>query len=447
MQMIQCPNCGRLTGFKRALGFGTFFMVLLTCGLWLLVIPFYPARCITCGLTRHTAVFHNFGVWYRGLSPAARGFVIIAPLALLFGLGILNALKNGSQPKTPTTLTGNNALDSNAGSEVPAAAPVIYSVAQINVNRNDIPTGTELIVQGTYSWQRWGPTDACTRLLTNGVARVEHGEADPRAYCWFFFVLQDEDTRQVQWLECAMSPERLHAALRQYVYGDKVQARGTYASSLDFQAGGPGGVPVLEDCTLTPLSPLHAPGPTWQELAGATPSTPAPAPTIPAPAPLAEQPAPTGTAAQPGEESYPGAAQAAPPIRQATAVEARTDGQIEMDVLHALGASSALKDSLIAAATAQGEVTLSGTVSSEALKEVAGSIAARVAGVTKLHNNLTLAQTGSQPANVAEGQTPDQVIAILGPPVSVTLGAKHVYSYSHLKVVFVDGKVSEIHPF
>src|ERR1039458_4865327 len=52
MQMIYCPNCGKLTGFKRALGFGTFFMVLLTCGLWLLVIPFYPVRCINCGLQR-----------------------------------------------------------------------------------------------------------------------------------------------------------------------------------------------------------------------------------------------------------------------------------------------------------------------------------------------------------------------------------------------------------
>ena len=62
MQMIQCPNCGKLTGFKRDLGFGTFFMVLLTCGLWLLVIPFYPARCITCGLTRGSAFTHNFGL-------------------------------------------------------------------------------------------------------------------------------------------------------------------------------------------------------------------------------------------------------------------------------------------------------------------------------------------------------------------------------------------------
>lgn len=119
MQMLHCPNCGKLTGFKRSLGFGTFFMVLLTAGLWLLVIPLYPARCITCGLTRHAAVFHNFNVWYRSLSPAARAFVVIAPLVLLFGLGIFNALSNPSQPNPPTTFTANNALDSNAENDVP----------------------------------------------------------------------------------------------------------------------------------------------------------------------------------------------------------------------------------------------------------------------------------------------------------------------------------------
>lgn len=44
MHMMNCPNCGKLTGFKRSLGFGTFFMVLLTFGFWLLAIPFYPLR-------------------------------------------------------------------------------------------------------------------------------------------------------------------------------------------------------------------------------------------------------------------------------------------------------------------------------------------------------------------------------------------------------------------
>jgi osmotically-inducible protein OsmY len=40
----------------------------------------------------------------------------------------------------------------------------------------------------------------------------------------------------------------------------------------------------------------------------------------------------------------------------------RSDGQIEMDVVHALDASQALKNDLITAATVQSEVTLSGTV-------------------------------------------------------------------------------------
>ena len=46
-----------------------------------------------------------------------------------------------------------------------------------------------------------------------------------------------------------------------------------------------------------------------------------------------------------------------------------------MDVVHALDASAALKNDLITAATIQSEVTLSGTVSSDASKQLAESIA------------------------------------------------------------------------
>ena len=78
----------------------------------------------------------------------------------------------------------------------------------------------------------------------------------------------------------------------------------------------------------------------------------------------------------------------------------RTDGQIEMDVVHALDASQALKNDLITAATIQSEVTLSGTVSSEASKKLAASLAGQVAGVTKVNNNL---QVGSpQDAQAAQ---------------------------------------------
>lgn len=68
----------------------------------------------------------------------------------------------------------------------------------------------------------------------------------------------------------------------------------------------------------------------------------------------------------------------------------RSDGQIEMDVVHALDASQALKNDLITAATIQGEVTLSGTVSSESSKQLAESIVKSVPGVTNVHNNLKI---------------------------------------------------------
>src|SRR5580658_10910242 len=82
------------------------------------------------------------------------------------------------------------------------------------------------------------------------------------------------------------------------------------------------------------------------------------------------------------------AAPPAAPAQDAAQPGQRTDGQIEMDVVHALDASRALKNDMITAATIQGEVTLSGTVSSDASSELAESISAHVAGVSKVNNNL-----------------------------------------------------------
>jgi hypothetical protein len=44
-----CPNCGTVAGFKRHLGWGTFFGAIFTFGFLLFLIPFYPKRCIRCG--------------------------------------------------------------------------------------------------------------------------------------------------------------------------------------------------------------------------------------------------------------------------------------------------------------------------------------------------------------------------------------------------------------
>ncbi|MGB6686748.1 MAG: BON domain-containing protein, partial [Terracidiphilus sp.] len=101
---------------------------------------------------------------------------------------------------------------------------------------------------------------------------------------------------------------------------------------------------------------------------------------------------------------------AAPPAAQADNGQAsgqRSDGQIEMDVVHALDASDALKNDLITAATIQSEVTLSGTVSSDASRQLAGSIASHVQGVSKVQNNLKVGNV-QEAANAANDATPPQ---------------------------------------
>jgi hypothetical protein len=68
----------------------------------------------------------------------------------------------------------------------------------------------------------------------------------------------------------------------------------------------------------------------------------------------------------------------------------RSDGQIEMDVVKALDDSQALKNDMITAATIQSQVTLSGTVASDASKQLAESIVSKVPGVTKVNNHLNI---------------------------------------------------------
>ena len=81
----------------------------------------------------------------------------------------------------------------------------------------------------------------------------------------------------------------------------------------------------------------------------------------------------------------------------------RTDGQIEMDVVQALDASQALKNDLITAATIQSAVTLSGTVASNADKQLAESIVKKVPGVSGVKNNLKV----GNPADDASAQLPE----------------------------------------
>ena len=49
MKRQHCETCGKPMPFKRHLGWGTFFAAVITGGVWLLAIPFYPIRCAQCG--------------------------------------------------------------------------------------------------------------------------------------------------------------------------------------------------------------------------------------------------------------------------------------------------------------------------------------------------------------------------------------------------------------
>jgi hypothetical protein len=55
------------------------------------------------------------------------------------------------------------------------------------------------------------------------------------------------------------------------------------------------------------------------------------------------------------------------------------------------------------------------------------------------------AQPSAPPKTIALGQTTDQVVAILGQPQKiVNLGAKQMYFYPDMKVIFTNGKVSDV---
>jgi hypothetical protein len=45
-----CPDCKQMRPFRRTLTIGTLLATVCTAGFWLLTVPFYKHRCITCGL-------------------------------------------------------------------------------------------------------------------------------------------------------------------------------------------------------------------------------------------------------------------------------------------------------------------------------------------------------------------------------------------------------------
>lgn len=60
---------------------------------------------------------------------------------------------------------------------------------------------------------------------------------------------------------------------------------------------------------------------------------------------------------------------------------------------------------------------------------------------------LSSSQTERNGKKISVGETTDEVVSILGYPSSVTTGAKVIYVYPHLQLIFTNGKVSDIRPF
>jgi hypothetical protein len=248
MQMIQCPNCGKLTGFKRSLGLGAFFMVLLTFGLWLLVIPIYPARCINCGLTRKSAVAKNIISWFRRGDTRSKVFIVVGAFMLLLFVAAIFNRNTSLQQSTASNVGGSSPTSTVVPAAKPSPSPTApksavtqstnmedrelrllpnpfgrgavsdgrtYSVALISAYQSKIPPATELFVQG-----------------------IIVGQTGPYAIS-----MRDEQDGQ-KTLICGMSPEEFQDVSFLYHVGNRVQAYGEYVNASD-------GIPILQNCRVS----------------------------------------------------------------------------------------------------------------------------------------------------------------------------------------------------
>lgn len=55
MQNLRCDQCDQMTGHKRYIGAGTIILAVVTSGIALLAIPFYPILCMKCGADSGTS--------------------------------------------------------------------------------------------------------------------------------------------------------------------------------------------------------------------------------------------------------------------------------------------------------------------------------------------------------------------------------------------------------
>jgi hypothetical protein len=418
MQMIQCPNCGKLTGFKRALGFGTFFMVLLTCGLWLLAIPLYPARCMTCGLTRGSAFTHNFATWYRGLSPTAKALVLILPALLFFGLVMLNSFQNsGTQhnpqndgPTTDLSQSSNDYQQSsspasgNAESVIRISAENLLAEFQRSEADKEVRIKNESLstylndktetAEARYTGKRIKVTGIVTGVFIPSIETSRRvlesrgtGITDEQGRAGSFITMGGPYPHSVEetllmpgieaWsktgdsLQPTFGQPNIESLAGQLVVGKQASILCTFRSS---SGSSPTEVSIsLEDCILEPSPPLSEP-PAPQEI-----QTP----------PTSSQ-TPQESEAPPTSDKIMRAMNEVDSLPENRNKPYPVDGEVERDVRKALSTSKALRSATITLVSLHREVTLSGTVLDEPSRELAEDIASHVPGVVAVHNNLTV---------------------------------------------------------
>lgn len=116
MKESYCEVCKAPRGFKRNLGWGTFFAVLFTGGFWLLAIPFYPKRCIVCGTTQK----HKY--------TTAEIALIVAVIAA--GIAIVSSLFSTNTPTTVSNQTNSTSVATPTKAQVVAQAQKVLEEAK-----------------------------------------------------------------------------------------------------------------------------------------------------------------------------------------------------------------------------------------------------------------------------------------------------------------------------
>ena len=363
MQMIQCPNCGKLTGYKRALGFGTFFMVLLTCGLWLLVVPFYPVRCINCGLQRPSRPV---------LASILIGCLVLFAIARLTINGNRDAHQN-SGPTTDLSQSSDHYQQSGSAASGDTESVIRVSAENLLAEFQRSEADKELRIKNEslstylndktetaedrYKGKRIQLTGIVTGVFIPSIETSRRvlesrgtGISDEQGGAGSFITMGGpyphsvEETLLLPGIEAwsktgdsiqpTFGEPNIESLAGRLVVGKEASILCTFRSS---SGSSPTEISVsLEDCTLAPL-----------------------------PTPVAGQPA------SPTPENIMRAMNEVDSSSESKSKPYPVDGDLESEVRRALGTSKALKSAVITPVSLHREATLSGTVADESSRELA----------------------------------------------------------------------------